>query len=57
MNHLSFIMLYEAGECDQDEIVAGFQALVDSGLAWQLQGHYGRTATQLIEAGLVSPRK
>lgn len=50
-------MLYEAGECDQDEIVAGFQALVDSGLAWQLQGHYGRTATQLIEAGLVSPRK
>jgi hypothetical protein len=53
MNTLDFIMAYEGGELDEDAIIEGFQALVDSGLAWQLQGHYGRTAAALIEAGLV----
>jgi hypothetical protein len=52
---LDFIMAYEAGELDEEAIIAGFQALVKSGLAWQLQGHYGRTAAALIKAGLVTP--
>lgn len=51
MNSLDFIMAYEAGELDEDQIVAGFQQLIDSGLVWQLQGHYGRTAKALIDAG------
>lgn len=46
-----FCMAYEAGELDEDTIVAGFQHLIDSGLAWSLQGHYGRTASALIDAG------
>lgn len=54
MDQLSQIIAYEQGELDQDATVALFQALVDSGLAWRLQGHYGRTAVALIEAGLVT---
>ena len=44
---------YEDGALDDDECVELFQRLVDSGLAWTLQGHYGRTAVALIEAGRV----
>lgn len=47
------IIAFESGELDGDGIIKLFQNLVDTGLAWQLQGFYGRTAHQLIEAGLV----
>jgi len=47
------IMAYEAGELDWDEVVELFQALVDNGMAWQLQGSYGRMAQALIEEGAV----
>ena len=44
---------YESGELDQQQTLSLFQELINSGLAWKLQGHYGRTATALIDAGLV----
>jgi len=47
------IIAYEQGELDQDATVELFQKLVDSGMAWHLQGHYGRTAAELIRQGLV----
>lgn len=53
-DRVSFVMDYEAGELDEAEIIDGFQHLVDDGTAWQLQGHYGRTAQALINAGLVT---
>ncbi|MFZ9252939.1 MAG: DUF7417 domain-containing protein [Hylemonella sp.] len=34
-----------------------WQQLVDSGLCWRLKGWYGRTATQLIDQGLIRPAK
>lgn len=48
------IIAYENGELENvDEVVDLFQDLVDSGLAWTLQGSYGRIAARLIQAGEV----
>jgi len=47
------IMEYEEGNMTDDQVIAFFQKLVDSGMAWSLQGSYGRTAKALIDAGLV----
>jgi hypothetical protein len=47
------IIAYEQGDLDEEESIELFQHLVDSGLAWSLQGSYGRMAQRLIEAGLV----
>ena len=53
---LDFIIAYENGEVTGiEELAAGFQELIDSGLAWQLQGSYGRTAQHLIENGTCTP--
>ncbi len=48
------IMRYELDELDEQETIALFQQLVDTGLAWMLQGSYGRAAMAYIETGLVS---
>lgn len=34
-----------------------WQLLVSSGVAWQLQGYFGRQAAALIDAGLISDRR
>ncbi len=51
------IMAWEQGRMSDEEEVQFFQGLVDSGLAWQLQGCYGRNAMRLIKAGLVVDHK
>jgi hypothetical protein len=51
------LMSYEQGDMNQKETVEFFQQLIDDGLAFRLQGHYGRTAVRLFEARLVQPRK
>lgn len=38
-----------------DDILVAWQQLIDTGLAWTLQGTFGRTAQRLIENGLCSP--
>lgn len=45
------IMDYEMGVMEGDDVVEFFQKLIDTGMAWALQGHYGRTAKVLIDAG------
>ena len=54
MMEIDEIIRYETGELDEEELISLFQRLVDSGVVWQLQGHYGRTARELIERGLIN---
>lgn len=49
------IISFEMGEMSEAEVIDFFQELVDTGLAWKLQGSYGRMARALIEAGHVQP--
>ncbi len=49
------LIAYEEGQITQDEEVAFFKHLVETGVCWQLSGHYQRVAATLIEAGLISP--
>jgi hypothetical protein len=49
------IIRYEEGKLDPDAEVALFAELVRNGMAWRLQGHYGRVASAYIEAGMILP--
>ena len=40
-------------EGTREDQLAAWQFLVDTGLVWQLQGWFGRTAVDLIEQGLI----
>ena len=51
MINVSQVIKYENGEMSTEEVIAFFQELIDTGLAWKLQGHYGRIAASLIESG------
>ena len=48
------IVMYEKGELNEEQTIQLFQELLDSGIVWDLQGHYGRLAYQLMEAGLIT---
>jgi hypothetical protein len=38
----------------EEHYLQAWQHLVDTGLAWNLQGWFGRTAKGLIDAGLIN---
>jgi len=45
-------------ECDSEEtVIEAWQHLLDTGLAYKLQGWFGRTAEKLIEDGYIIRRK
>ena len=40
-------------ECDDEsKIIEAWQHLIDTGMAWTLQGSFGRMARDLIEQGI-----
>lgn len=55
MDLVTALIGLDEGTLDEEQEIGLFQELVDSGLAWQLQGRIGRLAADLIEAGLVTP--
>lgn len=50
-NLISDIIAYENGELDIIETINLFQRLIDNGMAWTLQGSYGRQAVAFIQSG------
>ena len=51
MDMVDSIIAYESGEMTDTAMLTLFSTLVKTGDAWRLQGHYGRTAQALIQAG------
>ncbi len=59
MNDFDAVMIaegvYEAES--EDQLIEAWQHLIDSGLAWKLQGFFGRQAQALIDAGICEPKQ
>jgi len=53
-NLLKFIMDFESGNLNSEGTAELFSYLVQTGQAWTLQGTYGRTAMDLINAGIIN---
>jgi hypothetical protein len=53
MNTYRAVALAEGFEDgSEEEVIQAWQLLIDTGLAWKLQGWFGRTASQLIGQGI-----
>lgn len=48
---------FENGDLTYEQTVELFQYLVDTGLAWTLQGMYGRTAQGFLDAGIITRKE
>lgn len=53
---LDNIIAYEAGDLRPEDILILFSELIKSGMAWSLQGSYGRQAAAFIEAGYITDK-
>lgn len=54
MPNVCDVTAFEQGELTEEEAIEFIGGLVKSGMAWRLQGFYGRTAASMIDAGLIS---
>ena len=53
-NVIDSIIDFELGRLSDTQTLILFAELVKTGMAWQLQGSYGRTASSLIKGGLIT---
>lgn len=51
MDTLNAIETLETAETTEEQVEA-LQALINSGVAWRIEGHYGRMAMDAIQSGL-----
>lgn len=53
MTSYEAIMIAEGGQPSTEELyVEAWQQLIDTGMCWQLQGWFGRSAQRLIDSGV-----
>ena len=55
-DYVGAIMDFEEGSLTDEQVIELFQYLVDTGLAWELQGMYGRLANNFINDGYITRR-
>jgi len=48
------IIDYESGDLSTEKTIELFSILIKNGMAWSLQGCYGRTARHLIDIGILN---
>ena len=53
MDTVNALMEFEAGELSDEDTLEFFAHLIQSGLAWNLQGSYGRMAAAFMDAGYI----
>ena len=51
MELLPMMIDWETGEISEEDEIILFQELVNTGMAWNLQGAYGRNAEWLLKNG------
>lgn len=51
---LDQMVKWEEGTLSEEDTVNLFQELVTTGIAWQLQGMYGRQASAMLDAGVIT---
>ena len=54
MIDINEIIGYEQGDLNDIQILHMFSTMIKNESVWSLQGHYGRTASALIEEGFIT---
>ena len=50
---INLIIEFETNTINEKDFIRLFKDLIKTGMVWKLQGVYGRTATNLIEQGII----